>query len=137
MQFMKKTVFFGLLVILLAFSFIACDNDGDKENGNGKKGNLLSETTWEAPEPSSLPGSGGLRLIFINNTQQKETTISLPTIELANGTYVSLGNTVTITTVNYWNSSSLFPYITSWTGAIEGNKISYTDNGELYIFTKK
>ena len=136
---MYRTAFFGMIIIFISFVFFGCDNEGS--NGNNNTGISLSGTTWELPESSSSPagmaGTGGLRLIFINNTQWRETSILKSSIEYANGTYVITGNTVTLTTANFWNGSSLYPHVRSWTSKIEGNKMSYEENGELYIFTKK
>ena len=51
---MKKTVFFGLLVIVLVFGFIGCDNGTTSGNGNGKKDNngekMIKLTITNLPE---------------------------------------------------------------------------------------
>jgi len=96
---MKKTVFFGLLIIVLAFCFIGCDEgngngnetgNGNDDNGksiiinnfpgnefNGKYGQLCIWSTPEGVEGYELDGLVAFSEIEFKNTNQ---TITFPLI---------------------------------------------------------
>jgi len=84
---MNKNAFFGLLVLLLAFSFIGCDND----NGNPFVG------TW-----SYTNDNNGVITTFIITETNWSLSVTGPDGEgiqaERNGNYTYSGNTFTMTT---------------------------------------
>ena len=54
---MKKTVVIGLLVIVLAFGFIGCDDGNDNGNGNDNSNGNDNGTNWWIWHSSMADGS--------------------------------------------------------------------------------
>jgi len=88
---MKKTVFFGLLVILLVFGFLGCDTNG---NNNGNDNPFLG--TW------IQDGSGGAVKVVVNDSAW---VASDNNITYNSGTYNYTGTTG-IFTVTYKGNGS-------------------------------
>ena len=136
---MKNFLFSGILVITLVFCFNSCDSNDSNRNDGSINNNSLAGTIWEAfvdPHLYPEPNAGGLRLFFTSNTEWKQTGITSTNV-YANGTYTVANNTVTMTSINYWNGYAVFPHVISWVGIIEGNKMTITFEGETVIFIKK
>jgi hypothetical protein len=153
---MRKTVFYGLLVIILAFGFIACDdgnsNDGNG-NGNGNGGGNPYAGNWV-----DLTGNGR-KIVIIENNSILNFTISLnmPTLQEAiKGTVQIDGTSVTLTYTSITNGQGGWtsdpndmetaapflgnsPVAGTITGSSVGSTLSIeliTDGGTI-IFTKQ
>ena len=99
----------------------------------------LSGTTWESTDHPNTwtvpePANGGLRFFFSNSTNWKQTGIVASTTEFANGTYVIIDNTVTITTVYYWNGTAAVPQVITYTATIQNNTMSI-DFGAQHMYS--
>ena len=81
---MKKTAFFGLLAIMLAFGMIGCDINGDNGDNDPFKG------TWE------MTSGGVTNKIVAAEGRWKQLTNNK---EVLRGSYSFSGNTVTTTLV--------------------------------------
>ena len=94
--------------------------------------------TWVSDtEPATLPGSGGLRFNFTGMNEWTETGIISHSTIYANGTYVVDGNSITLTTINYWNGTVAVPNVVTWTGTVSSyNSMSIVDQGTTYTFSR-
>ena len=127
---MKTSVLIGLLVIILTFCFIGCDNDGSSNNSNGNNNNgnnsntgSLVGTTWVQKRPGTndthtiqfISTSTGIYIIDETGYYYSE-----------NFSYTRSGNTVTFLLGGV-----------QITGTISGNQLTFTGNNGDVIFTKE
>jgi len=122
----------GLITIGTITKYVEINNEGLN----------LSGTIWECKDhsntwPSPEPLNGGLKFLFIDNTNWKQTGIIANTTEFANGTYIVTNDTVTITTINYWNGSIAVPQVMEWQATVSNNVMAIGFGGQIYNFIKK
>jgi len=109
---MKKTVFIGLLIIVLAFGFIGCDPD----NSNGGS---INSAVWAQLQGEWEKDSQSIT--FSGNTQ-------LPLIEIGTGSSGLTTNVLTVTTneVTFGNPYFGLP-AESFNFSISGNTLTVTN----------
>jgi len=115
---MKKNVFLGLLIILLAFSFISC---GDDENGD-----FISSTNDTTLNNVSTLGLVGT---IASSSNTNVATVETPPTDKIKITSVSEGSA--IITVSDGTNNATINVSVSKTGAITiGTIVKYSDNGQ-------
>ena len=127
---MKRVIFYGLAVFILAFCLIGCDRDGANEDSSGGGDNnttSLAGTTW-VWETIYAGTTQKLTYKFVSTSAGIFTHEAAGESGSSNFTYTRSGNTITI----FWPGGS------TETGTLSGNRLYITDGntGETYVFIK-
>ena len=124
-QFMKITVFYGLLIALLIFSFISCGDD----NVNGNFISSTNDTTLNNISTLGLVGTSA----FSNNTNVA--TVEMPLTDKIKITSVSEGTAI-ITVSDGTNNATINVSVSKTGSIIIGTITKYEENNQnIFIGT--
>jgi len=118
----KKITFLAMLVVMLAFGFVSCDDGTTTTAGEGNNVNVVGR--WDTGE-YILAGYGTVRTILefrADGTFVETSTGALNLVE--SGTYSVSGNRVTL---NY----IVAEWPGSWTATVTGNQLR-TEGNQVY-----
>jgi len=114
---MKKNAIFGLLVILLVFSFLGCDNGNDNDNENGETNQNPFIGTWSGTVTTPSPQLGAAVTVkFVSDLTWNFSIVGHYSLK---GTYTFDGNSG-ILTFGEWSTDG-----TTWTNDLSSFPVNY------------
>ena len=128
----KLNIIFVMLECFLVMGFISCDSNGDSGSSGGSGTGVVG--TWEGTETMTEAGitmTFKMTLILkADNTYTADAIMSVMGVDypsVDHGTYSVSGNTITL--LSHDGDVA--------TGTISGNKITFSEDGETIVLTKK